>query len=131
MIGQKEYGEKRVKDTVGDAQTLVRLSKDKKPVYNGYTNYLRSVKLPIGKESAEHWGNVPDGCRQSWTFGGSRRAVKQHQADEQLRQDFLRYEEVGPLGSIDPGMPLDFEDTFAMLNDDAICELKSNVKIHF
>ena len=124
LIGQKEYAAKRVKETVGDAQTLVRLCKDQKPVYNGYTNFLRSVKLPIGKESAGHWKNVPDGCRENWTFGGAKRASRQYETDEQLRKDFFLYPEVGPLGSDDPSMPLDFDDIASMLNDDICCERK-------
>ena len=69
-IGQKAYAGKRIKDTVGDKQTLARLAKDKKQTYNGYANFLRSVKLPGGQVSPSHWANVPPACQQSWTFGG-------------------------------------------------------------
>ena len=122
-IAQKEYADKRIKDTVGDKQTLLRLSKDVKQVYNGYTNYLRSVKLPVGSVSASHWSNIPSDCQESFAVGGAKRPVSSNQVDDELRESFIRYSEKGPFGSADPCLPLDFEDTLNMLSDDILCEL--------
>ena len=104
----------------------MRLSKDVKKTYNGYTNFIRAVKLPVGAVSSSHWANVPDGCQENWAFGGAKRTATRNQVDGELRQGFLQYSEAGPSGSTDPSLPLDFDDTFDMLSDDILRELKSH-----
>ena len=104
----------------------MRLSKDVKQTYNGYTNFLRAVKLPLGAVSSSHCANVPADCQENWAFGGAERTATRNQVDEELRQGFMQYSEAGKLGSTDPSLPLDFDDTFDMMNDDIVLELKSH-----
>ena len=120
-IAQKEYASKRIKETVGDKRTLTELSKDKKHRYNGYTNYLRSVKLPAGQLSSSHWADLEAASHESFAFGGVKRGRDRNKSDAELRQEFFNYGKTGPLGSIDPISPFDFDETYDILHDDYIC----------
>ena len=120
-IAQKEYVTKRIKGTVGDNRTLSELAEGKKHRYNGYRNYPRSVKLPVGKVSSTHWANLQPTSQESFAFGAVNRSEDRSKDDGETRQEISNHGKAGPLWSVDPISPLDFDEIYDILHDDCIC----------
>ena len=124
-IDHHSYVAKKIKDAVGDTQTLAELPIDRKRPYDGYANYLRDVKLPSGQFASPRWENAPPTCQESRAIGRLHRTGDRKQAGDDLRQDFARYGRVVPLGPTDPPMSSDFDDAYDMMRDDVICGKQS------